>query len=372
MRGRPPAADEISKMQDQPLQPEREATRRRYARQVAFECIGPQGQSRLAAARVALIGCGALGSTLADMLVRAGVGFLRIVDRDFIELENLQRQTLFDEDDLAAGLPKAIAAQQKLARINSAVQIEAVVADANHANIERFAEGAGLLLDGTDNFETRYLINDLAVQSGRPWIYGACLGATAMMMPVLPGKTPCLRCAFGDAPPPGVSPTCEQVGILAATVHVTASLQAAEALKILIGQLDAVTRGLVSVDVWKSEFRRLSAEDASPADDCPCCGQKRFDYLSGRRGSQAVQLCGRDAVQVHPGRGQVVDLQQVLDRVASAAIEPPLRNPYLLRFVVPHQGRTVRVTLFADGRAIVQGVADPADARGVYHRYVGA
>lgn len=338
----------------------------RYSRQVLFQPIGISGQNQLRQSRVALVGCGALGSVLADTLVRAGVGFLRVIDRDFLELNNLQRQVLFDEQDLEAGLPKAEAAVRKLRRINSAVQLEPVVADLNPGSAEALCTGVHLILDGTDNFETRFLINDVAVKHAIPWVYGACIAAEGMMMPVLPGSTPCLRCVWEDAPPPGTTPTCDTVGVLAPVVHVVAGLQAVEALKILTGRLDEVCRGLITVDLWNGRWRSLDMSGARSAGECPCCRQGRYEFLAGERLSSTTTLCGRQAVQILPPPGLRVDFQAIASRLPASA--RPAANAYMLKFTVEGLG----VTLFPDGRAIIQGTDEPAAARGVYARYVGS
>lgn len=337
----------------------------RYARQSLFEPFGERGTRALTLARATLIGCGALGSVLADTLVRAGLGALRIVDRDFLELNNLQRQVLFDEHDLAENLPKAVAAARKLRRINSAVEIEPVVADANPSNIEEFCRDADLLLDGTDNFETRFLINDVAVQYGIPWVYGACVAAEGIVLPILPRRTPCLRCIWEDAPPPGMSPTCDTAGVLAPVVHLVASLQALEAMKILAGQLDAVNRQLVLIDAWTGRFRQVDMQSAFDAGDCPCCKHNRYEFLRGERGSASATLCGRNAVQVLPAAAGRVDFRELAARLKSGT--RPVFNAYLLRFAVD----AYSVTVFSDGRAIIQGTSDPAVARTIYARYIG-
>ncbi|HEY3243064.1 MAG TPA: ThiF family adenylyltransferase, partial [Phycisphaerae bacterium] len=303
----------------------------RYSRQVLVEGIGESGQRRLLDARVLLVGCGALGSVLAETLVRAGVGHLRICDRDFIELNNLQRQVLFDEDDIAANLPKAEAARRKLARMNSHVTVEALVTDVNHTNIERLAEGAQLLLDGTDNFETRFLINDLAIKTQRPWIYGAVIGTSGLMMPILPGQTPCLRCVFETAPPPEMNPTCDTAGVLGPVVNLIASLQSLEALKILAGATDAVNRNLVSIDAWSGRFINLKVDSARDKGDCPCCRQARFDYLEGREGRTTSVLCGRDAVQIRRPADGKLDLAAMALKLQASAAAPVQQNAYMLR-----------------------------------------
>lgn len=338
----------------------------RYSRQIRFAPFGERSQRALKHSQVVLIGCGALGTVLANTLARAGVGHLRIIDRDFIELDNLQRQVLFDEVDLTENLPKAEAARRKLARINSAVEVEASVEDANHTNIERLCEDADLLLDGTDNFETRFLINDVAVKNDVPWIYGACIGAEGLVMPVLPHETPCLRCIWEDAPPPGSSPTCETAGVLAPIVNVVASLQAVEAIKILAGKLDAVHRKLVSIDLWSNQYRALDMQGSLEGGDCPCCRQGDYAFLAGEYAAGTTMLCGRNAVQVLPAAGVTIRFRDLADRMRHG--ENPVHNEHLMRFRV----ESFQVTLFRDGRAIVKGTSDPAIARGVYARYIGS
>ncbi|MCP4591637.1 MAG: thiazole biosynthesis adenylyltransferase ThiF, partial [bacterium] len=339
----------------------------RYSRQVLLPQIGEAGQQRLADARVLLVGCGALGSVLADVLVRAGVGQLCICDRDVITLDNLQRQILFDETDVEAGLPKAEAARVKLQRINSGVQIEAHVLDVNHTNLEQLAQGAQIILDGTDNFETRYLINDLAVKSKRPWVYGAVIGVTGLCMPIVPGGGPCLRCVFPEPPPPEMSPTCDTVGVLASAVNIVASLQATEALKILIGKTDELNRGLTSIDVWSGRWITVNAKAADDG-TCPCCTLGRFDYLDGTRSSSAVSLCGRQAVQITRHLTKTIDFDATADKLRRAISDDVYVNPFLLRVTL--EGCTL--TLFRDGRAIIHGTADVSAAKSLYSRYVGA
>ncbi len=339
----------------------------RYSRQVLFAPIGEEGQRRLLASRVTLIGCGALGSTLANLMVRAGVGFLRIVDRDFVELSNLQRQSLFDEQDVAEALPKAEAARRKLARANSQVGLEAVVADVNPDNIERLIDGAALVLDGTDNFEARFLINDAAVKHGIPWVYGACVAATGLSLPVLPRETPCLRCVFEESPPPAMSPTCDTVGVLGPVVARVASHQAMEAIKILAGRLDAVDRRLFHFDAWTNHIAQIRVQSAYDRGDCACCRRGVYEYLDGERRGGAVLLCGRGSVQVSPPSGTRVDLAAVGQRLRAVASAAPVVNAFLVRVAI---GRH-EITVFADGRAIIRGADTPEEARGVYARYVG-
>jgi adenylyltransferase/sulfurtransferase len=334
----------------------------RYAKQVLFAPLGEEGQARLRRSRAALVGLGALGSVIAGHLARAGVGFLRLCDRDFVEIDNLQRQALYDEDDARAGLPKAVAAAAKLARINSEVALDPRVCDVNSANVEEIARDVDLVLDGTDNFETRYVLNDACVKLGKPWVYGGCVGSRGMAMAILPGRGPCLACLAGDLPAPGTFPTCETAGILNAAAGVTASLQAAEAIKILSGCPEAVARGLRIVDVWTNEGRLLAVPRSST---CEVCVRRRFPRLEAGPGA-AVSLCGRNAVQIAPPPGARLDLAEAERRLAP--LGPVRRNAYLLKF----GAEGCEITLFPDARAIVQGTDDLARARSLYARYVGS
>ena len=343
----------------------------RYSRQMLFEPIGEAGQRKLLESRVTLIGCGALGTVLANTLVRSGVGFFRIADRDFIEPNNLQRQVLFDEQDIADGLPKAEAARRKLEAVNSSVEIESHVTDVNPQNIEALCQDAHLILDGTDNFETRFLINDVSVKHGAPWIYGACVAGEGLVMPILPRETPCLRCIWEDAPPAGMSPTCDTVGVLSPVVNMVASFQAIHALKILTGDTDGLNRDLLTVDGWGCRVRGMNMQPAYDTGDCPCCRHDRYDFLEGKLHSQTTTLCGRDAVQIlpSPGASQSAGETGHLERIAErldASLEPTC-NRYMLRFRVDDY----EVTVFADGRAIIKGTNDSAVARTVYSKYVG-
>src|SRR5437867_6100318 len=260
----------------------------RYSRQVLFEEIGAEGQARLMASKAVLVGCGALGTVQASLLVRAGVGTLRIIDRDVVEESNLQRQILFDEEDVRALLPKAVAAERKLRATNSLVRVEGVVDDLNAGTIGRLLDGFDLILDATDNFDARFLLNDYAVKSGRPWIYGACVGSYGLTFPILPGETACLRCVFESAPPPGLSPTCDTAGVLGPIVGIIASLQTAEAMKILTGRPERVSRKMAFLDVWEG---RQDLVDLPPRDpDCPCCARREFSYLEGPLGSDTATM----------------------------------------------------------------------------------
>ncbi len=331
----------------------------RYSRQILFPGIGEAGQQRLLDARVAVAGCGALGSFQAGALARAGVGFLRIIDRDYVELSNLQRQWLFDERDAEQALPKAVAAARKIAAINRDVQTEPAVADLTASNVADFFDDVDLILDGTDNFETRYLINDYAVDRGRPWIYGAAVGSYGITMPVVPSRTACLRCVYPD-PPAGVQPTCETAGVLGSITALIASLQVAEALKILCGA--EPSRKITTVDVWSGEIRQVA--QPGPSEQCPACGRREFPYLE--ESSRApVSLCGHNAVQIHERR-RPLDLSDLAVRLKP--LGRVRANEFALRFETP----PYLLTIFPDGRAIVKGTTDAGLARSLYARYIGA
>ncbi len=356
-----PISDEAARMEQDPALA-------RYSRQMLFESVGEEGQRKLLDSRVLLVGCGALGSVLASTLGRAGVGFIRIADRDFIEENNLQRQVLFDEGDIEAGLPKAEAARAKLSRINSKIEVEAVVADVNPGNIEALAKDVDLLLDGTDNFETRFLINDLSVKSGKPWVYGACIGAAGLVMPVIPNETPCLRCVFENAPPPEMNPTCDTAGVIAPIVSIVASFQSVEALKLLMGRREDVTRRLLNIDAWTGHVLAVNVQKAYEQGNCPCCKQKKFDFLTGTASSSTTTLCGRDAVQITPPPGQSVNLEQIAEKLTAVAAAPPMVNRFMLKAAVGGH----ELTVFPDGRAIIRGTNRPDEARTIYAKYVGA
>ena len=334
----------------------------RYAKQILFAPLGREGQERLGRSRVTIVGLGALGSTLASHLVRAGVGFVRLCDRDFVELDNLQRQVLYDEDDVKAALPKAAAAAAKLARINSEVRLDPRVCDVNYANAEELAKDVDLVLDGTDNFETRFLLNDACVKLGRPWVYGGCVGSYGMVMAVLPGEGPCFACLVGGLPAPGSSPTCDTAGVLNTAVGVVASLQANEAIKILAGRRDALLGGLQTIDVWHNTQQRFRVPRA---ESCPVCVKREFVHLAANP-SGATSLCGRNAVQIVPPRGSSIDLAEAERRLSP--LGKVRRNAFLLKFAADG----CELTLFPDARAIVQGTDDPAKARTLYARYVGS
>jgi adenylyltransferase/sulfurtransferase len=335
----------------------------RYARQATLGEIGQGGQRKLLASRVAIVGCGALGTHIADAMVRAGVGHIRVIDRDFVELSNLQRQVLFDEEDVASGLPKAAAAAEKLRRINSQVQVEPVVTDVNPDNVEALLGDVDLVLDGTDNFETRLLINDACVKHEIPWIYGGVIATYGMTMTIIPHQTPCFRCLLSELPAPGTTPTCDTAGVLGSAATVIAALEVTEALKLLTGQREALRKELLYLDVWHGEMQRLTLDKGETP--CPACDEGQYEYLEAREGSWATSLCGRDAVQVSVRRDARVSFPQLAERLSSAG--KVAYNDYMLRFQVDGY----ELNLFPDGRAIIVGCTDPALARTLYAKYVG-
>jgi adenylyltransferase/sulfurtransferase len=335
----------------------------RYSRQELFAGIGPEGQARLRMGRVVVVGCGALGSSLAEMMVRAGVGAVTVVDRDFVEPSNLQRQSLFEEDDAARGLAKAAAAEARLRRLNSEVAVRGIVADLAVDNAAEILQGASLVLDGTDNFETRFLVNDLCVRESIPWVYGACVGSYGLALLVRSRTTPCLRCLLEEAPAPGSGPTCDTAGVVAPIVHVVAGIQAAEALKMLAGRTESLLPGLVTVDLWQGSFDVLDLRGRAPS--CPACTEARYPALEAS-GAGAAVLCGRDAVQVRAPRGTRIDLEALAARLTT--VGSVSANEHLVRF----QGPEAELVVFRDGRAIVKGVEDVAQARSLYSKYVGS
>ncbi len=335
----------------------------RYARQELFDGIGPEGQARIRRSRVVVVGCGALGTHAANSLARAGVGTIVLIDRDLVDLTNLQRQVLFDEDDARAGLPKAVAAADKLSSANSECRIEPIVVDFAPWNAERFIASADLVIDGTDNFETRYLLNDACVKLGKPWVYAGVIASYGMTFPFLPGRGPCFRCAFPEPPPAGMAPTCDTVGIIEPVVSVIAGVQCAEALKILSGGMDRVRTTLLHVDLWTSKLLEVKLGARDPA--CPACGQGKYDFLEARRGVRATTLCGGHAVQISSREEQRVDLAALAR--SWQHIGPVVERPYMVRLTVEEH----ELTVFEDGRAIVKGTGDEARARTLHARYVG-
>jgi len=333
----------------------------RYSRQTRFKAIGQEGQKRISAARIAVMGVGALGSTVAEILARSGVGFLRIIDRDFVELSNLQRQSLFDEDDVRHSLPKAIAAAAKLRRINSTIQIEEIVDDVNPGNVEDYIQGVDLVLDALDNFETRFVINDACAKHRQSWIYTAAVGSYGLVMPIVPGETPCLQCMIGGLPAPGSSPTCETEGVIGPATHLIASIQAAEALKFITGNHRPRDLRLITVDVWERRFQQLELPDAMP--DCPVCTESRYDYLEGEP-LRTIVLCGRNAVQLIPAVKGNLDFAEVSNSFkGQGEVE---HNEFLMKCSSP----PYEMTLFRDGRAIIKGTEDPGIARSLYSKII--
>lgn len=343
--------------------------------------VGSAGQTRLGNATALIVGCGALGTLSAQLLVRAGVGHLILVDRDLVEWTNLQRQVLFDESDAREARPKAEAARQRLAAINSQVRIDAVIKDLHAGNARPLVEACDVIVDGTDNFQTRYLLNDLAVQLARPYVYGGAVGTEGRMAVILPrsadgqtawekavGAGPCLQCLFGESPAGGGA-TCDTAGVLGPVVSMIAAAQAGEALKILLGQWSAVDRSLTAVDLWQNHWYR--SELGKPDPSCPCCGQREFSYASGKRGGAALTLCGREAVQIRPAReATTLNLNQLADQLAAHGHVS--LTPQTLRLALPTHRPPLSLTIFTDGRAIVQGTDDPAIARSVYDRLIGS
>jgi len=351
--------------------------------------FGEEGQRKLLASKALIVGCGALGTVIADMLARAGVGHLVIADRDFIELSNLQRQVLFDEQDVADGLPKAEAARRKIAGINARVRVTAVVDDVGSANIEKIiAAGDGkpcdIMVDGVDNFETRFLVNDAAVKHGIPYIYGGAVGTVGMTYAILPHSpagdrpweaagvaTPCLRCIFEQAPPPGMSPTCDTAGVLGPVVSIIANFESSEALKVLTGNWAAISPTLLSVDVWANSIKQFKVRRAYEVGACVCCRKREFEFLAGKFGSSTTTLCGRNAVQLTQHRGAVkLDFELVARRLrAHGRVQV---NKFMLRAELTDLGQPYELTLFNDGRAIIKGTKEATTARNIYAKYVGA
>ena len=344
----------------------------RYHRQMLLPEWGSGGQAKLHAMRAVIVGCGALGCVTADLLTRAGVGSLTLIDRDVVELTNLQRQMLFTEADATDGMPKAEAAKRHLVAVNSGIEIEGIVADLNATNAQRLipARDNSVIIDGTDNFETRFLLNDLAVQRGTPYVYGGAVGTRGMACVVdsRDAARPCLRCLFRDPPPPGSQPTCDTAGVLGPLISVVAGLQAAEAMKLMLGADERVLRSLVEIDLWTGLRREIAVSGLrDPA--CPCCGERRFEFLeSSDTAGGSTALCGRHAVQITPSTYGRIDLDALAARLASfGSFEA---NRFLVRGTLEADG--VSLTVFSDGRAIVQGVTDEGRGKAIYARYVGA
>jgi adenylyltransferase/sulfurtransferase len=335
--------------------------RDRYSRQVMFHGIGEDGQQKLGRSSVVIIGCGALGCNIANLLVRAGVGKVRIVDRDFIEYHNLQRQTLFDENDVKNQLPKAIAAQKHLRDINSLVEIEAIVADVNFSNVEKFCSGMDVILDGLDNLGTRYLINDVSLKLNVPYIYGGVISSFGMTMSIIPGVSPCFRCVFPNSPPPRTMPTCETDGVLGTAISALSALEATEAIKILVGS-DSINRDLITMDVWDISFERFPVVKN---EDCPTCGG-RYEFLEDKVSVINTSLCGQSrAVQVVDTNSKGISLETLAHRLTG--VQNVTRNEYMLKF----DADDYSITVFPDGRAIIKNTLDESAAEQLYRKYIG-
>lgn len=337
----------------------------RYSRQILFDGIGEEGQRRLSSSKVVIIGCGALGAIQAETLARAGVGEIILVDRDFVEESNLQRQIMFEESDALKRLPKAVAAGNRINRINSDIAVEPVVADVSFENIEEIISGAQLVLDGTDNFETRYLINDACLKLGIPWIYGAAVGSYGLTMTVVPDQTPCLRCVLPDMPEPGAGPTCDTAGVIMPVIAVIGSIQSAEAMKLLAGHRDLLHRSLLRIDIWDFRINRTDLSGFAVGKDCAACGRGEFEFLRGTGRQVTTTLCGRNAVQIARSGARKIDFAQLAERLKSSG--EVAFNDFLLRFRVEDYD----ITVFRDARSIIRGTTDPAVARGLYARYIG-
>ncbi len=334
----------------------------KYSRQTLFAGLGVEGQQRLLSSRVVIVGCGAIGAATANLLARAGVGTLRIIDRDYVDPSNLQRQTLFEESDARDSLPKARAAESRLRAINSDIQVEGIIADLNPKNVNELLNGFPLILDGTDNFETRFLLNDFAVHAAVPWIYAAAVSSYGVTYTIRPGVTACLACLMDSARGTGLEDTCDTIGILGSIVNLIASLQATEAIKILSTNDSELHGRLVSADVWSGRFQSVLPERNT---NCRACVRREFHYLQGEA-QPHITMCGRDSVQIHE-RNRVLDLA-ALEKHLGATVSDVRQNGFLLRFrVLPYE-----ITVFADGRAMIKGTTDPAVARSLYAKYIGS
>ena len=336
----------------------------RYSRQILFREIGRIGQEKLTRSRVCLIGCGALGASHAEMLARAGVGHLRIVDRDFVEFTNLQRQTLFSEADAHGRLPKVVAAERRIAAINSEIEVEPIVADVNNSNVESLIKDCDLVLDGTDNFQVRYLLNDVCVKTNTTWIYGAAVSGYGTTMTIFPHRTPCLRCIFEEMPDAGSAPTCDTAGVIMPIIATISAVQVTEVLKILTGNFDKLHKSLMQFDVWQNDWRKIKL--GAPNADCETCSKGNYEFLDAEAQEFSAVLCGRNAVQIAPPKAVNLDLKILAERLRSFA--EVKQNEYLLRLNV----EDCELTIFRDGRAIISGTDDISKARAIYAKYIGS
>jgi len=337
----------------------------RYSRQILFQHIDEDRQKKLIDSTVLLIGCGALGTVSSSYLVRAGIGQLRIIDRDFIEENNLQRQILFDEDDILENVPKAIAAQKKLQRINPDIKIEGFVTDINYSNIEELTKDVNIIIDGTDNFETRFLVNDYCVKNSIPWVYGACIGSRGVVMNIIPSMTPCLRCVFETMPQIGSFPTCDTAGVIGPIAGIIASFQVTEAIKILTGNYDSVIKNLLEIDVWETNFRQIDISELKDTNSCPTCKLHNYEFLEAEAGIMTTLLCGKNSIQVMSRNIGNIDLRHLEQRLGSIA--DVSCNDFMLKFKFKDHAFTV----FPDGRAIITGTADTNIAKSLYSKYLG-
>ncbi|MBP1995890.1 ThiF family adenylyltransferase [Paenibacillus eucommiae] len=339
---------------------------KRYSRQTLFSPIGESGQRKLGSAKVAIVGMGALGTVLANHIVRAGVGYVRLIDRDFVETSNLQRQMLYDEQDAYNNAPKAEAAAERLRAVNSLITIEAHVTDLNSTNAEKLLDGVDLVLDGTDNFSVRFLINDTCTKLCVPWIYGGAVASRGVALTIVPGQTPCLRCLFPQAPAAGTMDTCDTAGVIGGIIHVVASFQATEALKLLVGDTDHLNLNMQQWDLWFNQSSSIKVASARK-EDCPACALQQFEYLHAQHESETIQtLCGRDTVQILPLQEQNFSLEAWEARLA--ALGPVQRNRFLLRFQAKPN---LALVLFPNGRVLIQGTSDVIKAKNLYARYIG-
>jgi adenylyltransferase/sulfurtransferase len=335
----------------------------RYLKQILFEDIGKEGQQKLSGSSAVIAGCGGLGTVIANSLVRSGIGRVVIVDRDFIELDNLARQVLFDEDDIRRGLPKAIAAAEKLRRINSEVTVEPVVADLTAANVEGIFKNADVVLDGTDNFETRFLINDACVKLGIPWIYAGVVATYGMIFSIVPGETPCLQCFIKDLPAPGSAPTCDTVGVLGTAVNIIASVEVTEGLKILVGKRDSLLRKLIYIDAWQGTWN--SFEIKKDDKRCPVCDDRHFTFLKKREGIVLTNRCGQNAVQITPPTLMKISFPELTSRLKP--LGEVSYNDYIFGFTI----KPYEFIVFHDGRTIIKGTTDESEAKTLFAKYIG-
>lgn len=335
----------------------------RYNRQILFQPIGQNGQEKLIDSRILIVGCGALGCVHAETLTRAGIGKIRLVDRDFVEFSNLQRQTLYSEKDAQERLPKAIAAKNRLSQINSEIEIEAIVADVNHSNIEDLIKDCDLVIDGTDNFQIRYLINDACVKAEKPWIYGAAVSSYGTTMTIFPHETACLRCVFEEIPNAGSAPTCDTAGVIAPIIASVSAIQTTEALKILTGNHKKLHKSLIQIDIWQNEWRKIRL--GAPNPDCETCAKGNYEFLDAENIEFSAALCGRNAVQISPPKTTEINLKSFAEKLKT--LGEVKQNEYLLRLNVENY----ELTIFRDARAIIRGTDDITKARSLYARYVG-